>query len=639
MTEETNKKNSANNTQKPIKSNHKGEEKIVRVDIRRMPRRNKISPLTIGIAIFACIAVLFMVNNLLNRNGEKVAVSEVVRTIANNNYDKITLKDNNVVLEKNITEGDGIKLVKRVYCVLPEGTDFYQLLSNEKISVQSLKEDYYEPALGITFGDIISLIFLIAGCVMVYILFRNMQNSGGQIMNFGESKARLLLGKRTGITFDKVAGIDEVKEEVKEIVDFLKNPKKYQDLGARIPRGVLLAGEPGTGKTLLAKAIAGEAGVPFFHTSGSEFEEMLVGAGASRVRDLFKKARRVAPCIIFIDEIDAVAKKRGTVLHSGAGEQTLNQILVEMDGLEERENVIVLAATNRPDTLDPAILRPGRFDRVVTVPMPDAHGRKAILDIHAKNKKFDDDIDLDMLAKKTVGYSGADLENLLNEAAIAVAKDNRKKISYEDLMEAYLKVKLGRKKKTGKDEDDLKKTAYHETGHAVVAQFTPGSDPVEQISIISRGMTGGVTVYVPERERTSLYKKQMLAWLRSGVAGRAAEELFLEDISSGASADIEQATNVAKEMVMKYGMSNKLGLVKYGNEEESSHLGYAYGGDRDYSEKTAEIIDEEVKRLVGEAYEDAKKTLLAHKDIVEKVVAELLEKEVLSGDEFRALCK
>ena len=302
-----------------------------------------------------------------------------------------------------------------------------------------------------------TFLFLGVAVVFGYVMLKNLQSSSGKIMDFGESKARLLFGKKTGMTFDSVAGIDEVKEELTEIVDFLKNPKKYVEAGARIPKGVLLAGAPGTGKTLLAKAIAGEAGVPFFHTSGSEFEEMLVGAGASRVRDLFKKARKASPCIVFIDEIDAVAKKRGTVLHSGAGEQTLNQILVEMDGLEERENVIVLAATNRPDVLDTAILRPGRFDRTVVVPMPDAKGRKAILDVHAKNKKFEDGVDLDTLAKKTVGYSGADLENLLNESAIMAAKDNRKKISQDDLMEAYLKVKLGRKKKGDKEEKDIKK--------------------------------------------------------------------------------------------------------------------------------------------------------------------------------------
>jgi cell division protease FtsH len=421
-------------------------------------------------------------------------------------------------------------------------------------------------------------------------------------------------------------------------VDFLKNPKKYSSAGARIPKGVLLTGAPGTGKTLLARAVAGEANVPFFHVSGSEFEEMLVGAGASRVRDLFNKARRAAPCIIFIDEIDAVAKKRGTVLHSGAGEQTLNQILVEMDGLEERTNVIVLAATNRPDVLDPAILRPGRFDRTVHVPMPDFKGRKDILKVHSKNKKFTKDVDLEAIAKKTIGYSGADLENLLNEAAIMAALDNRKIINQQDLSEAYLKVKLGRKKSDQeKDEEDLKTTAYHEAGHAIVSYFTPKSDPVEQVSIISRGRSGGATVYLPEKDTKHLYKDQILARLRSGVGGRASEEIFLNRISTGAKSDIESVTEMAREMVTQYGMSDKLGMVQYGDEEETKHLGYAYGGGRAYSEEYAKLIDDEVKKLVNQAYSDAKKILKEHRKEVEKLVEMLLEKEVVSGEEFEKI--
>jgi cell division protease FtsH len=464
-----------------------------------------------------------------------------------------------------------------------------------------------------------------------------MQQSGGKIMDFGQSKARLLFGKKTGISFDDVAGIEEVKEELTEIVDFLKNPKKYLNIGARIPKGVLLAGAPGTGKTLLAKAVAGEAGVPFFHTSGSEFEEMLVGAGASRVRDLFTKARKASPCIIFIDEIDAVAKKRGTVLHSGAGEQTLNQILVEMDGLESTENVIVLAATNRPDVLDPAILRPGRFDRMVVVNMPDCDGRKAIIKVHSKNKKFEEGVDLDVVAKKTVGYSGADLENLLNESAIMAAKEGRKLINQDDLMESFLKVMLGRKKKGQGLEEDLKVTAYHEAGHAIVAKFTKYSNPVEQVSIIPRGMTGGVTVYVPEDDKKHMFKDQMLASLRSGVAGRASEEMFIGRITTGASGDIEQVTELARKMVTQYGMSEKLGMIKYGDAEETKHLGYTYGGGKEYSEKYAEIIDAEIKKLVDDAYTDAKGVLKKNKAYVERLVAFLLEKEVITKDEFEAI--
>ncbi len=627
-------KKSASSSKDQVK---KEESNVYTVDIRKLPvRRFKIpSVLTVIIISLLLTGVMFMYK-ALNNKGEEVSVSEIVTNITEKDYDKIYLKDDMIILQKN-EEKDGVETISRKFALLPDKSNFYDILTNAGIKVQDLKNDYYQPAIEVSFGDILTFLFLTAAVIFGYMMIKNMPASGGKIMDFGESKARLLFGKKSGTSFDSVAGIDEVKEELTEIVDFLKYPKKYTDAGARIPKGVLLAGSPGTGKTLLAKAIAGEAGVPFFHTSGSEFEEMLVGAGASRVRDLFKKARNASPCIIFIDEIDAVAKKRGTVLHSGAGEQTLNQILVEMDGLEERENVIVLAATNRPDVLDTAILRPGRFDRTVVVPMPDAKGRKAILDVHSKNKKFEEGVDLDTLAKKTVGYSGADLENLLNESAIMAAKDDRTQISQEDLMEAYLKVKLGRKKKGDKEEDDIRKTAYHEAGHAIVAKFTEYSDPVEQISIISRGMTGGVTVYLPEKERTTLFKKQMLAWLRTGVGGRAAEEIFLDDVSSGASSDIEHVTEVAKEMVMKYGMSEKLGMIKYGDLDETTHLGYAYGGGKDYSEQTAQVIDQEIKNLVDEAYKDAKNILIEKKEYVEKLVDMLIEKEVVGREEFDAL--
>jgi cell division protease FtsH len=615
----------------------KKDKKVVKVDIRRIPKRKGRMPsLAIALILSLLLTGAIYLFRSLSFRGEEVSVSEIITDISEERYDKIILKDDMVLLEK-VKKEDGEDMLTKKYALLPGGADFYQILSNADIDVKDLGNDFYEPKLGISIGDILTFVFFGAALVLVYVMLKNMQASGGKILDFGQSKARLLMGKRTGVTFEDVAGIEEAKEELTEIIDFLKHPKKYRNLGARIPRGVLLTGDPGTGKTLLAKAVAGEAGVPFFHTSGSEFEEMLVGAGASRVRDLFNKARKASPCIIFIDEIDAVAKKRGTVLHSGAGEQTLNQILVEMDGLEERENVIVLAATNRPDVLDPAILRPGRFDRSVYVPMPDYKERKAILEVHARNKKFEENADLDTVAKKTIAYSGADLENLLNEAAIMAAKDNRKKISQDDLMEAYLKVKLGRKKKGDKEQDDIKKTAYHEAGHAIVAKFTEGSDPVEQISVISRGASGGVTVYLPEKDRKFLYKKQMLAWLRTGVAGRAAEEIFLEDISTGASNDIRQVTEIAKQMIMDYGMSEKLGMVKYGDLEETKHLGYSYGGGREYSEDVARIIDQEVKKLVDDAYKDALGILREKKDYVEKLVKMLLEKEVVSGEEFEEI--
>jgi cell division protease FtsH len=611
---------------------NKNSKKVV-VDIRKIPVKRRKSG---GFSIILTIALTLLLSygvylyQSYKYKGEQVSLSEVVSMISDGDYKGITIKESEIVLTGE-DEGD------TVYALIPEGTDFYTVLSDADIDIKTLENDFYEPNINFTFGDFISILFLVAGGFLVFMLIKNMQDSNGKIMDFGQSKAKLLLGKKTNITFKDVAGIEEVKEELEEVVDFLKNPKKYIEAGARVPKGVLLIGAPGTGKTLLAKAVAGEAGVPFFHTSGSEFEEMLVGAGASRVRDLFNKARKVAPCIIFIDEIDAVAKKRGRALYSGAGEQTLNQILVEMDGLESRENVIVLAATNRPDVLDPAILRPGRFDRTVTVQMPDYEERESILKVHSKNKKFKKGVDLTTVAKRTIGYSGADLENLLNEAAIMAAKRGDKEISQEDLSEAFLKVKLGRKKKTGREEEDIKRIAYHEAGHAITSKFVKGSSPVDQVSIISRGMSGGVTVYIPEKDTRLITKTQLLAKLRTAVAGKVSEEIFLEEASTGASADIKDATEVAKAMVTQYGMSDKLGFVQYGDMEEASTIGYSYGGGRDFSEETAKLIDQEIKRFTDEAREDVKGILVEHKELVEKLVELLLKKEVIEKTEFEKL--
>ena len=609
------------------------EERKIVVDIRKIPKRKKSlggGSLILTIVLTLLLSYGIYMYRQYSNPGEQVALSEIVSMISKKDYDSITIKESEIILNADSSKD-------KVYALIPDGTDFYTILSDANIDIKTLENDYYQPNIQFTFADLISVLFLLAGGFLVFMLLRNMQESNGKIMDFGQSKARLLLGRKTNISFKDVAGIDEVKEELVEIVDFLKHPKKYVEAGARIPKGVLLVGAPGTGKTLLAKAVAGEAGVPFFHTSGSEFEEMLVGAGASRVRDLFKKARKVAPCIVFIDEIDAVAKKRGKAFYSGAGEQTLNQILVEMDGLEERENVIVLAATNRPDVLDPAILRPGRFDRTVTVQMPDYKEREDILKVHAKNKKFKDGTDLEIVAKKTIGYSGADLENLLNEAAIMAAKRGDKEITQGDLSEAFLKVKLGRQKKSSREEEDIEKVAYHESGHAIVSKFVKGSSPVEQVSIISRGMAGGVTVYVPEKDNTLITKTQLLAKLRTAVAGKVAEELFFGETSTGPSSDIKDATETAKAMVTQYGMSEKLGFVQYGDMEEIDAIGYSYGGGRDFSEETAKMIDQEIKRFTDEAQEDAKKILSEHKDLVEKLVKLLLEKEVVEKAEFEKL--
>jgi cell division protease FtsH len=419
-------------------------------------------------------------------------------------------------------------------------------------------------------------------------------------MQFGESKAKVFFGKKPEITFEDVAGVDSAKEELNEVVLFLKEPKRFLKLGARIPKGLLMVGPPGTGKTLLAKAIAGEAGVPFFHTSGSEFEEMLVGAGASRVRDLFSKARKASPSLVFVDEIDAVARKRGTTVQSSSTEQTLNQILVEMDGFEKNTNVIVIAATNRPDVIDPAILRPGRFDRRIVIDLPDINGREEILKIHASNKPLAKSVDLAKVARRTVGYSGADLENMLNEAAIIVAKDNRKEITFNDIEESATRVGMGRERKLQRTKDELKKTAYHEAGHAIIAKVTPQSDPVHRITIVSRGMALGVTMQLPERDKYSQSYVEMESRLRVLMGGRAAEEIIYgeENITSGASNDIEKATSIARKMVKQFAYSKKLGIVKYGESNELQYLGYGYGEQRDYSEETAKTIDAEVKRII-----------------------------------------
>ncbi len=613
-------------------SEDKNNTKKVVVDIRKLPVKRKNGGMNIIMTIAFTLLLSYGVYMYQNYKykGEQVSLSEVVSMINKGDYKGITIKDSEVVLTGESEEDT-------VFALIPDDIDFYTVLSDAGIDIKTLQNDFYEPNINFSFGDLISILFLVAGGFMVFMLIRNMQDSNGKIMDFGQSKAKLLLGKKTEITFKDVAGIEEVKEELEEIVDFLKHPKKYIEAGARVPKGVLLVGAPGTGKTLLAKAVAGEAGVPFFHTSGSEFEEMLVGAGASRVRDLFNKARKVAPCIIFIDEIDAVAKKRGRALYSGAGEQTLNQILVEMDGLESRENVIVLAATNRPDVLDPAILRPGRFDRTVTVQMPDYEERESILKVHAKNKKFKKGVDLTTVAKRTIGYSGADLENLLNEAAIMTAKRGDKEISQGDLSEAFLKVKLGRKKKTGREEEDIKRIAYHEAGHAIVSKFVKGSSPVDQVSIISRGMAGGVTVYIPEKDTRLTTKTQLLARLRTAVGGKVSEEIFLGEESTGASEDIKDATEVAKAMVTQYGMSERLGFVQYGDMEEASTIGYSYGGGRDFSEETAKLIDQEVKRFTDEAQNEVREILETHKALVEKLVKILLEKEVIEKADFEKL--
>lgn len=509
-------------------------------------------------------------------------------------------------------------------------------LSEEEVPVR-----YCNPPIDwvVIVDGVFTVLMFVGIAALALFLIRGVQSSGNRLFTFGKSKARLVFGKKPDLTFDDVANYDEAKEELREIVLFLKDPKRFLKLGARIPKGLLLVGAPGTGKTYFARAIAGEAGVPFFHTSGAEFEEMLVGAGASRVRDLFSKAKRAAPALIFVDEIDAVARKRGTTIQSASTEQTLNQILVEMDGFEQHDNVIVIAATNRPDVLDPAILRPGRFDRRIVLDLPDIEGRKKILEIHSKNKPLASDVDFEKVAKRTVGFSGADLENMLNEAAIIAAKANRKEISFNDIEESATKVVAGPERKRKRTKRDVETIAYHEAGHAIVSKFVPEADPVHRVTIISRGLSLGSTMYLPEDDELLVSKTKLFSSVKTLIGGRAAEELVFGDVSSGASDDIEKASDLVRKMVMKFGMSEKIGLIEYGKSDSLKYLGYAYGEQRDYSEETAREIDEEVKRIIDNAYSEVMKILKKNRKTLDKLAKILIEKEVVEAEEFALLFK
>ncbi len=467
------------------------------------------------------------------------------------------------------------------------------------------------------------------------------QNGGGKMMNFGKSRAKLSTEEDNHVKFDQVAGLHEEKEELEEIVDFLKAPRKYTQLGARIPKGVLLVGPPGTGKTLLAKAVAGEAGVPFFSISGSDFVEMFVGVGASRVRDLFEDAKKNAPCIVFIDEIDAVARRRGTGMGGGHDEreQTLNQMLVEMDGFGVNEGIIVMAATNRVDILDPAIMRPGRFDRKVVVGRPDVAGREEILAVHAKNKPLGDDVDLKQIAQTTAGFTGADLENLLNEAAILAAKENRAYICQADINKSFVKVGIGAEKKSRViSEKEKRITAFHEAGHAILFHLLPDVGPVYTVSIIPTGAgAAGYTMPLPEKDEMFNSKGRMLQEIIVDLGGRVAEELVFDDITTGASQDIKQATKLARSMVTKYGMSDQIGLICYDDDDEEVFIGRDLAHTKSYSNAVAERIDEEVKHMIDDAYEKAKSMILEHRGVLDACAELLLQKEKITRDEFEAL--
>ena len=476
--------------------------------------------------------------------------------------------------------------------------------------------------------------------VLFWFIFRQAQGSNNAAMAFGKSKARMFSGEHPTVTFEDVAGIDESKDELKEVVEFLKEPQKFIQLGARIPKGVLLVGPPGTGKTLLAKAVSGEAGVPFFSISGSEFVEMFVGVGASRVRDLFDQAKRHSPCIVFVDEIDAVGRQRGAGLGGSHDEreQTLNQMLVEMDGFDTDTNVIVVAATNRPDILDPALLRPGRFDRRITLDRPDMRGREAILKVHARGKPFEPTVDLGTIARGTPGFVGADLENLINEGAILAARRNKKAIGQSELEEAIERVVMGPERKSRLISDEEKRIiAYHEAGHAVVVTAIPEADPVQKITIVGRGQAGGVTWFRPEDDRVLTSRKKMVAQLAGALGGRVAEKLVFDDITSGASNDLEQVTRMARAMVTRLGMSTEMGSMTYGQKEELIFLGREISEQRDYSEAVAQQIDREVRKLVDEAYGQAVDILKKYRDKLDAIANKLLEVESLNREDFEKI--
>ena len=523
---------------------------------------------------------------------------------------------------------------------LKNGTEFNSYAPSDETLIKTLQDNGVEitaappeqPAWWMSLlGSAIPIIILV---VLFFFIMQQTQGGGGRVMNFGKSRARLMGEGNVKVSFKDVAGAEEAKQELEEVVEFLKDPGKFTTIGAKIPKGVLLAGPPGTGKTLLAKAVAGEAGVPFFTISGSDFVEMFVGVGASRVRDLFTQAKKNAPCIIFIDEIDAVGRQRGAGLGGGHDEreQTLNQLLVEMDGFGANEGIITIAATNRPDILDPALLRPGRFDRQVIVGRPDLRGREAILKVHARNKPLADDVDLKTIAKKTPGFTGADLNNLLNEAALLAARLNKKVITMAEVEEASEKVSMGPERRSHiVSEKDRKLTAYHESGHAIVAHLLPHADPVHKVTIIPRGAAGGYTMMLPTEEQNYKTKSQLLADIRVALGGRIAEALILDEISTGASGDLQSVTNTARAMVTRWGMSDELGPIVFGEQQEQVFLGKNLGHERNYSEEIAAKIDAEIHRIVEEAYKDVTKLLSDNEKFLHDMANALLEEETIDA--------
>ena len=590
------------------------------------------------LAMWLIIGIIFMgvLVAIIDNGDSKMSYSDLIMKIENGEVSGIEIQADGKKALVTLKGTAGQKVTN-----IPNMESFMSF-AQEELAAGRFTLTEKSQSFAITLIGLLSPFGLLIIFLIFWFLFLNGNTQGGnKTMSFGKSKARLVINNdKNKVTFADVAGVDEEKEELQEIVEFLKSPKKFTDMGARIPKGVLLVGHPGTGKTLLAKAVAGEAGVPFFIISGSDFVEMFVGVGASRVRDLFEQAKKSAPCIIFIDEIDAVGRQRGAGLGGGHDEreQTLNQLLVEMDGFGTNEGVIVLAATNRPDVLDKALLRPGRFDRQIVVSAPDVKAREQILEVHARRKRISEDIDLKTIAKNTSGFSGADLENVLNEAALLAARRNQKEINMQDIEDAMIKVTMGPEKKTRvRSDKEQKLVAYHEAGHAVVSRFLPTQDAVHQISIVPRGMAGGYTMYRPTEDKSFMSKSEMEETIVSLLGGRVAEALILDDISTGASNDIERASKIAREMVTKYGMSERLGTIVFGSGQEEVFLGRDWAQQRNYSEETAGIIDEEVKRIVDKAYQIARQILNENIDKLHIVASILLEKEKIDGEEFEAI--